>query len=149
METVESLRDRYIAMNGARPASAEFLANLEAGLGVRFPDNFRKICEFFDGSGLNAVPIFSLAGDAPRLNPLAETRRLRNAIGLPVQYIAIAEPAEGLIVMDCNKEGRTLWLDSTDARNIATEQFKRSPDTWESFLDFFCYLLEEEEAGEG
>lgn len=47
MTDTESLRRRYVALNGARPTSASALANMEALTGLRLPRDFRDIAAFF------------------------------------------------------------------------------------------------------
>lgn len=149
MSNIDELRSRYLALNGPRPASTSLLIEIETTLGVQLPTEFRRICDFFDGSGLNVVSLFSLAGNAPKLNPLQETLRFRTAIGLPSNWLALGEPPESLIVMDCSNAGKVLWLDAIDAGRISSQGFARQPDSWASFADFFAFLLDEEEADRG
>ncbi|WP_454675451.1 SMI1/KNR4 family protein [Achromobacter pestifer] len=142
---IESLRERYSKIAGIRPASDFLLQEIEKSLNLTLPTAFREICEFFDGGGLNVIPLFSLAANASVLNPLIETERLRVEIGFPEIYLVLAEPAESLIVMECVGSGRVLWLDALDVGQLKSEQFSRPPDTWPSFVEFFSYLLDEEE----
>ncbi|MFJ3461716.1 SMI1/KNR4 family protein [Achromobacter spanius] len=144
MASIDELRMRYAELNGIRPASTEFLDKIESLLELRLPRAFRLVCEFFDGAGIYTIPLFSLSGTAPRLNPLSETERLRIKVGLPKNYLVLAEPPASLIVMDCDGEGAITWLDAIDAERIGERAFSRPPDCWHSFEEFFCYLLDEE-----
>ena len=145
MSDIESLRRRFERLNGARPACAALLGEIEKQLAVRLPEEFKRICEFYDGSGLNVIPMFSIGTNAPEENPLLETLRLREAIAFPGNWVAIAEPPESLVIMDCLENGRVLWIDAIDARRVASGDFLRQPDVWESFSEFFSYVLDEEE----
>lgn len=146
MDTIESIRARYSKIAGIRPASDRLLRDIEKKLTLVLPKEFCQICEFFDGSGLNAVPLFSLGANKSTLDPLAETQRLRVKTDLPEKYLVLAEPPESLIVMECVGSGRVLWLDAIDVGRLRWESFSRSPDIWPSFIEFFSYLLDEEEA---
>lgn len=146
MADIDELRSRYVALNGTCPASVQLLDDIESELQVDLPAEFRQVCKFFDGGGIDVIPLFSLAGNAPRLNPLHETLRLRAAVRLPSNLLVLAEPPESLILMNCSDGGRVLWIDAIDVERIATEQFSRDPESWVSFSDFFSHLLDEEEA---
>ena len=146
MSDIESLRKRYTALNESRPSSKQFIDSIESELGVQLPKDFREIAEFFDGGGINVMPLYSLAGNAPNLNPIHETLRLRKAIGLPSNWVVLGEPPASLLLMDCDTGGRIIWIDATDAERIGSQDFARQPDTWNSFSEFFDYLLDEEEA---
>lgn len=149
MSSIEELRSRYIALAGARPASIELLDGIEQQLQVKLPSDFREICDFFDGGGMDVLPLFSLAGNAPQLNPLHETLRCRETIGIPSNFLVLAEPPESLVILDCFGEGRVLWVDAVDASRIVTGKFTSKPNIWPSFANFFSYLLDEEEAERG
>lgn len=146
METIEGMRARYSKMAGIRPASVELLRDIEKSLNLNLPRDFCEICEFFDGSGLNVIPLLSLAARTSTLNPLTETQRLRVKISFPQNYLVLAEPPESLIVMECVGNRKVFWLDAIDVGRLESESFSRSPDVWPSFAEFFSYLLEEEEA---
>ncbi len=143
---IGTLRNRYIAMNGARPIPSNVLASITSELGLELPADFLEIGKFFDGSGINVIPLYSLAGNAPTMNPIHETLRLRNSIGLPPNWLVLGEPPESLLLMDCTEGGNVLWIDAIDAQRIASQSFAKQPDSWSSFGDFFEYLLDEEEA---
>jgi hypothetical protein len=75
---------------------------------------------------------------------LAETQRLRRAIGLPNQFVVLGEPPESLLVLNC-ESGEVLWCDAIDAERLGREPLLKRPDTWPHFADFLEYLLNEEE----
>lgn len=59
----------------------------------------------------------------------------------------LGEPAEGLIVMDCNSQlGQVLWCDAIDVNRIGKESLMTAPEVWGSYLDFVEYLVSEEES---
>jgi hypothetical protein len=145
MVDIQSLRKRYVALNGERPAQEILISKIVTELGLTLPHDFLEISRFFDGSGINVLPLFSLSGTSPKLNPVNETLRLRQAVNLPVQWLVLGEPPESLLLMDCASDGRVIWIDAIDVGRIIDEDFKGEPTTWNSFSDFFEYLLDEEE----
>lgn len=146
MHDINSLKNRYVAMNGHRRISNDMLRSIQAELGLVLPLDFMQITEFYDGSGFNVLPLYSLAGNAPKMNPVNETLRLRESVQLPSNWLVLGEPPESLLLMDCANGGKVLWLDAVDVARISSNSFNKEPETWDSFSDFFDYLLEEEEA---
>lgn len=146
MANIEILKKRYVALNGVRPISPSVMEKIKSELGLSLPPDFLKICDFFDGSGINVISLHSMKGNAPTQNPVHETLRLRASIGLPPNWLVLGEPPESLILMDCNSGGRTIWIDAIDAKRILSQAFIRPPDSWNTFAEFFEYLLNEEEA---
>src|SRR5580693_5878291 len=145
MIDIGTLKSRYIAMNGVRPIPSKVLTAITSDLGLQLPLDFLDIGKFLDGSGINVIPLYSLAGNAPTMNPMSETLRLRNVIGLPSNWLVLGEPPESLLLMDCAAAGRVIWIDSIDAKRIASQSFTNQPTSWNSFGEFFEYLLDEEE----
>jgi len=143
---IETLKNRYVALNGARPIPDSVVAAVTSDLGLQPPPDFLEIGKFFDGSGINVIALHSLAGNAPTMNPIHETLRLRKAIGLPPNWVVLGEPPESLLLMDCAAGGKVIWIDANDAKRIASQSFTTQPTAWDSFGEFFKYLLDEEEA---
>ena len=146
MHDINSLKVRYVAMNGHRPISSDILRSIQTELGLVLPIDFMQIAEFYNGSGFNVLPLYSFAGNAPTMNPVNETLRLRKAVQLPSNWLVLGEPPESLLLMDCENGGKVIWLDAIDVARISSNSFTKQPDSWNSFSDFFDYLLEEEEA---
>ncbi|HWW71516.1 MAG TPA: SMI1/KNR4 family protein [Duganella sp.] len=146
MIDIAELKNRYVAMNGARPIPSNVLTAITSDLGLQLPLDFLEIGKVFDGSGINVISLHSLAGNAPTMNPIHETLRLRKAIGLPSNWLVLGEPPESLLLMDCTADGQVIWIDAIDAKRIASQSFSTQPTGWNSFGEFFEYLLDEEEA---
>jgi hypothetical protein len=145
MVDIESLRKRYVALNGTRPTPASALSKMEALAGLPLPPDFRAIAAFFDGDGLYVMPMFSFNDAVSAVNPVDETARLRASIGLPDNWLVLGEPPASLLIMDCAAHGRVVWLDAVDASRIGSGRFMGKPDVWDSFSDFFAAMLDEEE----
>lgn len=75
-------------------------------------------------------------------NVLSETKRLRATVNLLGNFIVLGEPAENLIVMDCNSEaGQVLWCDAIDVHRLGKEALMTAPEVWNSYLEFVEYLV--------
>jgi hypothetical protein len=147
MANVQNLRERYVRLNGARPASQAYAKQLESELGVTLPSEFTQVLAFFDGSGFAVLPLHAIAPH-PATNALTETKRLRTRVALPEQFVVLGEPPESMLLLDC-ADGSVLWCDAADVPQIGKQPLKREPDKWDTYLDFFEYMLDEEEADRG
>jgi hypothetical protein len=134
-----------VGLNGERGTQAAVLSQIESRLGLALPADFRRIAEFFDGSGINTLPLYSIDAGGDSWSIVEQTLRLRTAISLPKPFVVLAEPPESLIVMNCAEGGRVLWIDASDAGRLATSDTLRKPDEWPSFAEFFAHLLDEED----
>ncbi|MGH6951178.1 MAG: hypothetical protein ACREH4_09910 [Vitreimonas sp.] len=141
---MSSLQSRYEALTGSNPIAPAFLRRLETELGVSLPASFVAAAAFFDGTGMALPPLHPMDGGASG-NVLAETQRLRGAVNLPRRFLVLAEPSEGLVVLDC-EGGQVIWCDASDVPGLEDGRFARQSDTWAQFSDFVEYLVEQEEA---
>lgn len=133
-------------MNGIRTVDPDFIKKLEHELKISLPDSFKLVGEFFDGSGIYVLPLHQIGWESPT-NVLDETKRLRISGRLLSNYLVLGEPAEGLIVMDCNsRSGQVLWCDAIDVDRIGKEALMTAPEVWGCYLDFVEYLVSEEES---
>jgi hypothetical protein len=67
-------------------------------------------------------------------------------IDLPHRYVALAEPPESLIVLDC-ESGAIIWCAAANACRLEDRKTMLSPyDSWPDYLSFFAFLLDEEQA---
>ena len=139
---MSSLQSRYQALAGSNRISPTSLRRLETELGVSLPGSFGAVAAFFDGTGVHLPPLHAM-GDAPT-NVLTETQRLREAVELPKRFLVLAEPAESLIVLDCDG-GQVIWCDAFDVPRLEGGHFRGRPDIWAQFSDFVEYLVEGEE----
>ena len=140
---MSEVQSRYEARAGSNPISPDFLRKLEEGLGVSLPASFVAVAAYFDGRGVDALPLHPLA-DIPG-NALDETLRLRRAIDLPARFLVLGEPPESLLVLDCI-DGRVIWCDAGDAEGLGEGRFNLAPHVWTQFSDFLDFLLDEQDA---
>ena len=146
MASVEELKQRYVQLNSIDGIDEFVLQKIEGVLKVKkLPAEFRQISDFFSGGLLGGIDNFAFAYEGISPNIVEETLRLRAAIKLPTRFIVLAEPPESLIVMDTENTPSVIWCDATDAERISTLDFVTEPQKWNTYLDFFNTMLDDEE----
>jgi hypothetical protein len=146
--TIEELRRRYLALFGVESAEGSELDFIEKQLGVRFADDFKDVSKFYSGGMLGGISHNAISGHGPATNMAEETIRLRKAVALPKSFVVLAEPPASLIVMNTNKASSSpaiIWCDALDVSRLGTLQGMHNPQTWTSYADFFCFLLDTED----
>ncbi|MCB2362395.1 SMI1/KNR4 family protein [Clostridium estertheticum] len=145
MENIKELRKRYIKLYPDDGINKVDLDKIEVNLGVELPKDFCEIALFYGGELLSGIDTFSFSCDKTNTNIIAETIRIRSAIGLPSRFIVLGEPPESLIVMDTENTPSIIWCDAMDVSRLDDNSFISKTDKWNTYLEFFIELLEEEE----
>jgi hypothetical protein len=145
MPSIQELNKRYTNLYPSDGIDESILRKIEDILKITLPKDFRQITNFYSGGLLGGISIFAVAFEGITPNIVEETIRLRNTIKLPSCFIVLAEPPESLIVMDTENTPSIIWCDATDVERIINMSFITEPQTWNSYLEFFEKLLEDEE----
>jgi len=140
-----NIKNRFVSLNGERPVPNSTISKIEERLTVILPSDFKEIVSYFDGSGIYSLALHSISVDEPKTNIVSETLRLREAIGIPTQFVVLGEPPESLIVMDCSQKGKVTWCDANDVYRLGKEALLSKPDEWPTFTAFFEHVLDDEE----
>lgn len=143
MNTIPSIKKRYDLLFTDDVIAPQAVAQIEQQLQLQLPDDFKKIAQFFSGGLLGGISIFSYNDHRPNL--IEETLRLRKDIEFPHSLVFLAEPNGSMIVLDTANAPAVIWCDSIDAHQLHNRSFQVAPDTWNTFSDFFDYLLTQEE----
>lgn len=142
--TYSSLKSQYTNLYPQDPVSTVTTAAMEKCLSITLPDDLKAISRFYSGGLLGGISHFEIAGASRADNVVEKTLEWRVSLCLPQAYIAIAEPAGSLIVLDVLKNN-VLWLASVDAVRLgAGESFMSDFDCFESYKSFFAFLLKRE-----
>lgn len=140
------LREQYVSLFADEGVQSDVLDAIEARLDVQLPADIREIASFYHGGMIGGISHNDFAIAGPANNVVDSTLRLRELIDLPHNLVVVAEPENGLIVLDTESlETAVIWCDAHDAANLGNRQFTSAPGTWASYAEFFTYLLEEEE----
>lgn len=145
MSQISELKERYLKVAENEGIDEQELRNIEYALSLTLPDDFKKISHFFAGGCLGVVENYSFI-QGKWDNIIDETKRLRETVKLPSEFVVLAEPPESLIVMDVRSKPSIIWCDSVDIYNLRTKLYTGSPDMWENYSDFFSELLADEES---
>ncbi|WP_411349027.1 SMI1/KNR4 family protein [Paenibacillus sp. WLX2291] len=144
MQKFSGLKQRYETLFGNTDTTKCDLVAIEKKLEVKLPEDFKGISEFFNGGLIGEIDIFSYCNNVP--NIVDETLRLREAIHVPDHFVILAEPDASIILLDTEAKPAVIWCDSIDINGLENRTFSNLPDTWDTFLDFFLYVLYEEES---
>jgi hypothetical protein len=121
---------------------------MQKELRVRFPDDFKEVSSFYSGGMLGGISHNAIVGRGPVTNITDETKRLREAVGLPHWFVVLAEPPESLIVMNTNtatSSPAVIWCDAIDVSRLGKLLGMHNPQTWASYAEFFEFLLDNED----
>ena len=145
MSRVQQLKESYSSICGfeAVGVGAEVIVEVEFQLGLRLPVDFTEIARFYSGDLLGSIEHHAISVSGSANTIVAETLRLRKAVGLPTRFVVMAEPPESLIVMDA-LSSEVIWCDAFDVHNLATGNKLHKPQVWRSYSEFFEHLLGEE-----
>lgn len=131
----EDMKETYENIYGNEKTPSYDIELMEKKLLIALPEDFKKIMQFYSGGYMGGISHFgTLEHDSE--NIINETIKARKFLDLPENYIVLAEPPESLIIMDTMKTSQVLWIDSGSIENVS--------EKWESYAQFFQYLLDEE-----
>lgn len=145
MAEVDEIKKRFIQLSKINGINKNMLREIEDILRIKLPEDFCQISDFYSGGLLGGISVFAFTHLGISPNIIDETLRLRNAISLPTNFIALAEPPESLIVLNSKGIPAVIWCDATDAVRIKDMSFISKPFTWKTYSDFFQNLIENEE----
>jgi len=137
-------KEKYVSFYMVEPCSPASILDIEENLIIGLPEDFKSISKFYSGGLLGGISHFSIGSGDDEFNVVSETLRLRRAIGLSNEYVALAEPAGSLIVLNVLHAPAVLWCDALDVGSLGAAGFSNFVDTWNTYEDFFLYLLQQE-----
>jgi len=130
--------------------NADNIKCIEKILKVQLPKDFISITKFFDGNnGIVFGNMYSFNPTHSDWNICDQTIRLRESVKLPHNMLVLAEPDEGIVLMEITSSNeissKVYWLGIGDGYNlIEGKSLEDNPVVFSSFTDFFAYLLDEE-----
>ena len=123
--------------------SNDDLHKVELNLDITLPDDFKEISLLYSIDYLGGISNYQVVRDGNTLNLIDETLRIRNAIGLPHEYVFLAELDSSAILLNTVKQPHVIWVDSI-ALGRLNQLESHEYDAWENYQDYFEYLLQEE-----
>jgi hypothetical protein len=142
---LQQLRLRYLELYPADPADPAQVEAVERAIGVVLPRDMKEIASVFHGGMVGVIPQFTI-GFGPYDNVVDETRRTREALGLPHRFVMLSIQSESVVVMETQADEQVnapvTWLDNEDMdRLIAGQPLAYDPTTFASYADWFEYML--------
>ena len=123
--------------------SNDDLHKVELNLDITLPDDFKEISLLYSIDYLGGISNYQVVRDGNTLNLIDETLRIRNAIGLPHEYVFLAELDSSAILLNTVKSPHVIWVDSIAIGRL-NQLESHEYDAWENYQDYFEYLLQEE-----
>ncbi len=143
------LKEKYVSFYGVEACPPGEVLEIEKKLNVTLPTDFKEISRFYSGGLLGGISHFSIASGDEEFNVVSETLRLRRAVGLNSKYVALAEPAGSLILLNVSQGPGVVWCDALDIDGLEVVDFSNFIEAWDSYELFFQYLLEQERLERG
>lgn len=142
---MDKLKKRYLQVFESDGIDEVELKRVEIILNITLPIDFKQIATFFSGGDVGGIEFFSFTNLIyGATNIVDETIRLRNSILLPQRFIFLAEPAESIVVMDTENTPAIIWCDAVEVNKLSSGEFISQPHIFQSFSEFFTFLLNEE-----
>ena len=123
--------------------SNDDLHKVELNLDITLPDDFKEISLLYSIDYLGGISNYQVVRDGNTLNLIDETLSIRNAIGLPHEYVFLAELDSSAILLNTVKQPHVIWVDSIAIGRL-NQLESHEYDAWENYQDYFEYLLQEE-----
>ena len=123
--------------------SNDDLHKVELNFDITLPDDFKDISLLYSIDYLGGISNYQVVRDGNTLNLIDETLRIRNGIGLPHEYVFLAELDSSAILLNTVKQPHVIWVDSIAIGRL-NQLESHEYDAWENYQDYFEYLLQEE-----
>jgi hypothetical protein len=124
------------------PVHSDTVRGMEDALGVQLPDEFARICEFYESCGI-ASDYLARVSAAPDGNTIvALTQRLRREQGLPPEYVVLGA-ADSSVLLLTGSMAPCEWGSVYEIPRKALPAFTRGQTPlgthrWATFVDFFA-----------
>jgi hypothetical protein len=143
---------RYSNLYKGRALSEKSINLIEKKLKIILPNDFKEISKVFDAYEiLGGHALYSFNPSVKNYNIVDKTIYYRNSnLYLPTKYIALEETEVNFTVLethqDANMNTRVICCSIEDIYNLANgKPLLYNPLVFPTFLDFFEYLLDQEE----
>ena len=130
-----------------KPITKKEIAFVEQSLNVVLPNDFKFFCShcsyeffyFFDTLRFT---------DSEDCGVISETKGWRESIDLPHNYLVLTDDGTSSVLMklENNHKSSVIWCSLEDVLNLITnKKMQYNPTIFNSFTDFYEFLLNEEE----
>lgn len=149
---IEEAIKRYSNLYKIRALPEKSINLIEKTLKIILPNDFKEISKVFDAYEiLGGHALYSFDPSVKNYNIIDKTIYYRNSdLHLPAQYIALEETEVNFTVLETHQDAsmntRVICCSIEDIYNLANgKPLLYNPLIFSAFLDFFEYLLDQEE----
>ena len=121
------------------------MAQLEAMLDVQLPDDFRRVGEYFDGTGLEVSALLPFTASNGQASVGGATLQHREELGLPAQFVVLAVADESIVALAA-KTGEIHWMHRATLAHLCLTGAVEGARTWPNFTAFLTHAVDEEES---
>jgi hypothetical protein len=129
----------------APPIQSDTVRGMESTLGVRLPDEFARICDFYEQSGIATSYLAHVSAEPAGNTIVALTQRLRSEQGLPLQYVALGAAENSVLLLTCSTApcqwGPVHEIPRKGLPAFIRGQTPLSMHRWPTFVDFFAEAI--------
>lgn len=124
----------------------EEIEAVEKVLNLTLPDDFKVLCSYCSYEFLYSFEFITFCADEND-GVITETLGWRDSINLPHNYLVLADDGTSAILMKIEEDdAEVIWCSLEDVLNIcAGKSMEYNPTVFPSFIDFYEFLLDEEE----
>ena len=101
VQTALDLGMQLAGLSEESPIQSDTVRGVERMLAVRLPDEFARICEFYDQRGIASGYLAHVSAEPNGNTIVALAQRLRREQGLPAQYVALGA-ADQSVLLPCS-----------------------------------------------
>lgn len=125
--------------------SYKMRTNVQTKLNILFPYDFKRLCSFYGYNFFRVFPFYNFENEE---GVIGETLRLRRECKLPDNYLVLAQDDHRVVLMKINSpySSEVILCSYYDFNNIcAGKPMEENPTIFPCFVDFYEFLLDEEE----
>lgn len=144
-----NLRERFEKLFGHQKDVQIDWVKIEQDLDLKLPKAFKDMTRFYNGNyDFKGEGKYCYTVNSFPENIVSKTLFFREK-PLPENFVVLGEPGDNVVLMETthdDKNGHILILSYADTENLCYSlPLEEKPTVYESFYDFFDYLLTEEE----
>ena len=126
--------------------SSELITKIEAELEISFPLDFKQLCEIYRYDCIGSFNYYNFEGLGD-YSVVVQTKSWRESINLPLNYLVLSDDGTSALLMKIeNDNANVIHCALEDVLNLcAGRPMEYDPIIFETFADFFEFLLDEEE----
>ena len=136
---------QFARVDAGMPVHSAAVIRLEKALGVTLPEDFSRICEFYEDSGIASFGPASF-GSEPQGHTIERlTQSLRRETGLPAHYVVLGATPQFVLLLGCENAPRgcgTVHLVSRKSLTaFNTDVLPAHSRSWPTFVEYFSDVL--------